>query len=332
MHKFLWAGFIFTLLSLAWKAYGSPYSEDDINRLLYIRKPAGSSLASHFLVLKRVGLDRRTLHCRIYGTNHDHQVDIANAVKLPFYEESSIFMITQYAIYNFAVEKSSNPALLLAQLSRDGAARVAPIIRFQQEKDRLRKEFFTILANAEFDQDDRDDTIADLLEKSPLFTLPNSAVANGDLLTAAALCENLANFIKSGLMRRVLTSDALRDTANELFNKCVKDLLSDLSVKISTPNARQEIFRKHFPRARSIWSESPPGDYKNLRRIFYASMESYFKLDNISQLVAPQDWGSAMLDVLLLTEGCPTASRFEQEFDMQSRKWSQRHAADKSGI
>ena len=73
-------------------------------------------------------------------------------------------------------------------------------------------------------------------------------------------------------------------------------------------------------------------DYKNLRRIFYAAMESYFKLDKISKLAAPQEWGSAMLDVLLLTEGCPTAGSFEQEFDMETRKWSQRPAVNKSGI
>ena len=332
MHKFLFTGFIFTLLLWAGMVYGASYSEDDTNRLLYLKKPAGNSLTSHFLILKRIGLDRRTLHCRIYGTNQDHQVDIASVSKLPFYEDSSIFMITQYAIYNFAVETPSNPALLLAQLNRDAAARVAPIVKFQQEKARLNKELLGILRNTEYNQDDRNDAIADLLENSPLFTLPNSAAAHGDLITAIALCENITSFIKSGLMRRFFVNEEVRNTANDLFNKCVENLLNDLNSKISTPNARQEIFRKQFPQARGIWSESPPGSYKNLRRVFSASMESYFNLDKISRLAAPQDWGSAMLDVLLLTEGCPTVGSFEQEFDMEMRKWSQRTASDKSGI
>ena len=332
MHKILFAVILFTLLFFAGMLYGASYSEDDISRLLYSRKSANNSLAGHFLVLKRIGLDRRTLHCRIYGTQRDYPVDIANVTKLPFYEDSSSFMITQYAIYHFAVNTAFNPALQLAQLNRDSAARVKPIVHFQMEKARLQREITAILRNTDLTQDDRNDHIADLLEQSQLFTLPSSAAAGGDWMTAAALCENLANFIKSGLIRMVLSDNTMRNTANDLFAECTKNLLSDLTAKFNTPNARQEIFRKHFPKARGIWSESMVVDYKNLRRIFYAAMESYFKLDKVSKLAAPQEWGSAMLDVLLLTEGCPTAGSFEQEFDMETRKWSQRPAVNKSGI
>lgn len=332
MHKNLYAGIIFVFLAAAGVLYGASYSEDDISRLLYLRKPVGNNLTSHFLVLKRIGLDRRTLHCRIYGTTRNHSVDISAVTKLPFYENSSAFMITQYALYNILRNASPNPALLLAQLDREAAARVSPIIKFQMETEKLRKEISAVLRDTDSDQDDRNDKIIDILENSPIFTLPSSAAASGDWITAITLCEKLAEFLKSGSMWRILIHKELRSTTNDLFNKCVQNLLDDLAVKFSTPNARQELFSKYFPRARGIWSEGAPSDYKTLRRLFYASLEAYFKLDNISRLASPQDWGSAMLDVLILTEGCPTSGSLEQEFDTEMRVWAKRTASDKSGI
>jgi hypothetical protein len=49
-------------------------------------------------------------------------------------------------------------------------------------------------------------------------------------------------------------------------------------------------------------------------------MNSYHNLDKISKIFKPQDWGSAMLDALLLLEGAACASELEKEFDEEMRR------------
>ena len=43
------------------------------------------------------------------------------------------------------------------------------------------------------------------------------------------------------------------------------------------------------------------------------------RLDKLSVIFSPQESGSAMLDVLLMTEGSPGAAELENEFDRMLR-------------
>ncbi len=322
---------LFLLFSVISLPASDSFGEDDFQRLLYTRKAANKTLAGNFLILDKIGIDGETLRCRVYGTNRQVVVTPSQVVKLPFYENSSPFMVSQYAIYHLVKRSTFNPALQLARLDRISAVRVAKIDQIAAESSKLQTLFKDIARDSDLDDDDRTDKIIEALENSPLFTLPDAAAADGDWLLAAALCEELSRILQSSSFLRSLSNNDLRKTANNLFGKCAEKLLSDFNAKLSTPNARRELFKKHFPRARSVWSESQVADYANLRRIFYASLESYFRLDSISQIMSPQDWGSAMLDVLLLTEGIPAALEMEQEFDAASRQWTQTQPPQPAG-
>ena len=326
----------FALLLLLFSAMHIPavefFGEDDSQRLLYIRKALDKSLAGNFLVLEKVSIDKQTLNCRIYGSNRKVNVSVSQVIKLPFYENSSPFMISQYAIYHLIKRSKFNPALQLSRLDRSSATRTGKIDLLARESARLQKLFQEIAREPELAPEDRTDKIIEALENSQLFTVPDSAAADGDWLLAAALCEELANILQSPAFRRALNNSDLQKTSSELFNRCEEKLLNDLNTKLSVPNARRELFKKHFPRSRGVWSESQVTDYTDLRRIFYASLESYFKLDHISRIISPQDWGSAMLDVLLLTEGIPSALEIEQEFDAAIRQWSKKQPQQPAGI
>ena len=324
-------GLLFLLFLGIYLPASDAFGEDDLQRLLYIRQAANKTLAGNFLILDKISIDGETLQCRVYGTKRQVTAAASRVTKLPFYENSSPFMISQYAIYHFVKRSAFNPALQLARLDRTSALRATPIDQFAVESGKLQDLFKEIARDSDLDDDDRTDKIIEALENSPLFTLPDTAAADGDWLLAAALCEELANTLQSSPYRRALSNNDLRKTAKDLFGKCVEKLLSDLNTKLSSPNARRELFKKHFPRARSVWSESQVRDYANLRRIFYASLESYFRLDSISRIISPQDWGSAMLDVLLLTEGIPAALEIEQEFDAASRQWTKTQPTQPAG-
>ena len=61
--------FLFLLFSAVNLLASNAFSEDDLRRLLYLRKAANKTLAGNFLILDKVGIDGETLSCRIYGTN-----------------------------------------------------------------------------------------------------------------------------------------------------------------------------------------------------------------------------------------------------------------------
>ena len=62
-----------------------------------------------------------------------------------------------------------------------------------RESAKLQKLFQEIAREPELDSEDRTDKIIEALENSPIFTIPDSAAADGDWLLAAALCLNLDN-------------------------------------------------------------------------------------------------------------------------------------------
>jgi len=64
-----------------------------------------------------------------------------------------------------------------------------------------------------------------------------------------------------------------------------------------------------------LWDEAPPASYDQLLQVFDRSMRSFARLDELSQITDFQDWGGAMLDVLLLIEGSPGSKVLEEEFD-----------------
>ena len=57
-----------------------------------------------------------------------------------------------------------------------------------------------------------------------------------------------------------------------------------------------------------------------MKKLLLSSMTSYHNLDNISRIFKPQDWGTAMLNVLLMLEGAQCASEMEKDFDDEMRR------------
>ncbi len=132
-------------------------------------------------------------------------------------------------------------------------------------------------------------------------------------------------------MIRPFNHTHLAAEASEKLRQCERDLLELFANQHLQANARKEMFQKFYPRARGLWSRTPPQSYAQLRNYFEQSMQAYFKLDELSQLTEPQDWGSTMLDTLLLIEGSPGAAELEKEFDLAMRKLTQSHSRSNSG-
>ena len=80
---------------------------------------------------------------------------------------------------------------------------------------------------------------------------------------------------------------------------------------------RRERFRALCPQAGSLWSEPPAADYDKFRdQTVRRSHRSFEKLQSeLSSIVDFQEWGSAMLNVLLLIENSPVGHFLETEFD-----------------
>ena len=88
--------------------------------------------------------------------------------------------------------------------------------------------------------------------------------------------------------------------AQTKYAECENELLTNFANKIQQPNMRRAVFQQLYPNARGLWSQPPPTSYAEMKKLLLSSMTSYHNLDNISRIFKPQDWGTAMLNVLLM--------------------------------
>ena len=307
------------LLQTALCLYADTSIDCSPNRILYCRNQL-PGLRQNFVVLDKI-TDSGLLQCHVLGTQRQLQLKPDQVTVTCFFAHSSDFMITQYALYNYANHQADNYALALAIYNGDQTGRINRLLAYEQAVREFTAAVKKIknLPRDSWEPADQLDALLELLEQLTITDHITQAAASHDWILAIAMWENYQRVLPQTASRAFPGTTAAGAVHEQLQNYTGK-LLGMFCSQLQLPNARRQIFLKHFPAARGLWSEAIPRNRQMLRRFFERSMQSYFQLEDLSSIVEPQDWGSAMLEVLMLTESIPGANELEEEFDNAMRQ------------
>jgi len=303
------------LLLITWgtwaTAAGHVYSDDDIGRIIYCRP-------NNFLVIDEI---RQThLLCHTYGKTSKYKVKFADSIPTRFYESSPSLMITQYALQDYTAKRQNGFASMLAKICGDPNGRSEKIALQEAAIRSFDQAMLTIKKSPDYAGYPEDQLYADIAELDSY--LPDkqvqAATVAGDWLLATALFHRFREYMLA--LPNKLNAAELKAVVQEKLSEREKSLLEDFSNYMKLDNTRRKLFRKHYPNAKGLWTMSPPATYAGLWKFYLKSMNAFFTLDELSKVTEPQDWGSAMLDVLLMCEGTPEAAVLEKEFDAEIRK------------
>lgn len=297
------------------------FEDDDTGRILYLTDSVGKLPAGSFLVVdEKTG--RSGFECHLLGSTAKYSVRRSAVRPMVFYENSTAFAVTQYALKDFASGKNNTPEIQLARAFGDNTNRINQMAQFDVALNKLKKSLREAQRQRglqEMDLEEYEDLLAEVLEDNQIFDTVKQAAGSGDWMLAIAL--NNAYLCNIRLLANVLLPTArTRDLGDKFLQAQTLELISLFAAHITANNLRCQNFRRQFPRARGIWSSPPPTNYKQLMDFFKRSLESYIRLDDISQVVHPQDWGSAMLDVLIMSENVPGTDDLKKEFDEAMRR------------
>ncbi len=89
-------------------------------------------------------------------------------------------------------------------------------------------------------------------------------------------------------------------------------------------SVREREFSRLCPDAFGQWKKSAPVSYNELLQIYAQCFKSYMKLDSLSPNADFPEWGSAMLDVLLLLPDSAAGEALEKEFDQALERYKNR--------
>ncbi|MBO5722778.1 MAG: hypothetical protein J6S19_06655 [Lentisphaeria bacterium] len=292
------------------------FDSDDIGKVLYV-PGLHTADQSGFLVLDEIK-DSGYLVCHRLGSTGRLQISNRRVRKLVFFENSTPFMITQYALYNVFTGTRENLSLQLARLTGDANNRLQMLdelnTQLRQFKSKLNK-----IQKGEDEEEDKLEEAKSLLEDLPVADIVKRAAADKDWLLTTTLYETSRRFFTTEVLK---IFPGLNTPLQEMMDECLAELLELFSAQQKVSNVRRELFLKHYSKSRGGWTNPHCTNYDKLKKLFVQSMQGYFKLDKLSRIFEPQDWGSAMLDALLMVEGTPGAAELEKEFDdaMRNRK------------
>ena len=311
--------FLFLLLLLVQivSTAAETYTSDDIQRVLRIKNIPARQDGKHLIVLDRILPDGK-LQCRYFGTRQELILEKSAATPSVFYEDSSDFMITQYALQNYFSNIRNSLPYQLAILKGDKTQRISKLQKLNSLLKNFSMNLMQIRNEFASDRDDQLDAYAVLLDNTSCSELLNSAVAMHDWLLTVALYEKYRSQTTQ-LTSRYLPYKPAQQELQSRLKTLEKELVENFARHIQTANIRQEQFKKQYPAAGGLWNRAAPTDYAELKFFFVQSMASYMRLDKLSVIFSPQESGSAMLDVLLMTEGSPGAAELENEFDRMLR-------------
>ena len=296
------------------------YDDNDIKRILYLKKPSASSPVP-FVVLERIH-NNKQLECTYLGTRKKLTVTASKVTPMMFYEDSSNLMITQYALWNIFFNHHPNLPLALAKINNDTTGRMTALSNFNAAVKELQKNMTLIRKNHQANSNEQANALAELIGKDQTLSQVKQAATSHDWVLALTLLDIYQTDIMQLYTRYFANMPDVIKEAQSNYSNCENELLQIFANKMQQPNMRRELFRQIYPQARGLWSQAPPSSYKQLKNVFAQSMKSYYKLDEISKIFNPQDWGSAMLDALLLLEGAACATELEREFDNEMRRQS----------
>ena len=298
------------------------YTDNDIKRILYLKNPA-SNAPAQFAVLEGIHKNR-LLECRYFGTQQPLNVDRQHVIPTIFYEDSSNFMITQYALIAMFQRQKPTLALALAKLNNDTTGRMSALNNYAASLKDLQKNISVIRHQIPPNSPEQANALADLISRDKTLSLIRQAATYNDWVLAIALFDNYREEILTTYNRYFSHFPDVIKVAQVNCAACENELVLNFANKFQTPNARRKLFLHLYPQARGMWTQPPPTNYEQLKAFFVRSLNSYHKLDKISRIFKPQDWGSAMLEALMTMDGAACAAELEKEFDDEMRRLARR--------
>ena len=293
------------------------YDDNDIKRILYLKKPH-SSAPVRYVILNRI--NNNQFECTYLGTQQTVTVYKNNVVPLIFYEDTSNFIITQYALFSMFTGQRPNLAMGLAQVNNDTTGRMITLSNFHSAVQATQSQIAFIRKKLPQNSNEQANALADLISKDKTLSLVKQAATSNDWFLAITLLDSYKENILQQYTRFFANMPDITKEAQMLAAQCENELLINFNNRMQQPNVRRTLFLQLYPKARGLWSQIPPMSYEQLRSMYIRSMNSYLKLENISKIFNPQDWGSAMLDTLLFLEGAACAAELEREFDDEMRR------------
>lgn len=313
--KYCWR-VLFFLFLLTPIGAAEPFSKSDAGRILFVPSQHRTRETGTFLVFERV-VSPDTLECRRYGSQIKIRIAAEQVRKMIYSEDVPPLQVTQHALYAVVCNQANSPVVELAKVIGDSSGRMAALKQFG-----LARNQFVHNLNTEYRRRDKGDldtetyeeNVCQMLEDNGLFEMAKTAAENHDFLLAAAMAEGYFQLVTRNSSKFFLTADGRQLGNNVLLQQ--KDRLMELYLAHFKAGAvRRERFRALCPQARSLWSEAPAMDYAGFLSTVRRSMDSFLALDNLSSIVDFQEWGSAMLNALVLIEHSPAGRELETEFD-----------------
>ena len=289
------------------------FSSRDLNRVLYLK-----TNPSRYLVLQKIMPDGK-LRCRIYATRQIVSIESYDAGKTIFYDSTSQLVLSQYALYYRAHRLKNNHAMDLWKQSGDSTGRLEVLNKFDAELKHFRAQLQSIRKKNHKveDPDDRLDNLHELLDKCKLPEIISGQFETNDF---ALLIVMYADF--HILMLEFEKMDPEKSSLYEAARTMRQELAKQLCDAFSEHNSssgqtgRREKFLRIYPDHKGArWQKPSPQTPTELTRSFDSCMKSYFALNNLSSITDPQEWSSAVLDVLMLTGGAKCTAGLEKELD-----------------
>ena len=311
---------LFFAAAVVFPAYAKDkkYDDNDIKRILYLKQPPAASPV-RYAVLERIH-NNKQLECTYLGTQQTFTISSKNVAPMIFYEDSSNFIITQYALFGIFTRQRPNLALGLAKINNDTTGRMTTLSNFATAIKEMQNNISIIRQKFPPNSNEQANALADIISRDKTLSLIKQAATSQDWVLALTLFDNYKTDIMTLYTRYFANMPDIIKEAQVNCTDCENELLLNFSNKMQQANMRRTLFLQLYPQARGLWSQTPPTSYEQLRNVFLRSMNSYHKLDKISKIFKPQDWGSAMLDSLLLLEGAACAADLEREFDDEMRR------------
>jgi len=271
-------------------------------------------MANRFAVVERISNRGHNVAGHVFGTDQRINLNRNQIQKLPFYEGVSNFRVTQYALYYIVQKNRENIPMYLARINVDTTGRIRLFNNMASSSKSFFQAMQKVCFNNELSPEEKTDNLLDLMDDCPLAEVVKDAISLQDWLLAIILHDSMLGFFRKPAVLQCFNAE-VQQKVKQYIADAEKNLLSEFAKHIRTDNARRKVFQSLFPHARGLWIGEPPTNFNGMRKLAVTSLDSYIRLDRLSRITSMQDWGSAILDVLLLTEGTPGAAELEKEFD-----------------
>ena len=305
-----------SLLFASALAAAEPFSEHDIGRILFVPRQHRTVQSGPFLVFERT-VSENLIECHRYGSREKVRIAPDRTAGMTFFEDASPFQVTQYALYCFLKGQEHAPVVELAKVIGDTSGRMAALKQYEHARNQWNRaldEEQRRRLKGDIDTETGEENIRQMLEDSVLFEMAKKAAENHDFMLAVMMAQRYFHLAARNWPKYFPTQEGRQQAETVLLRQ--KETLMELyRAHFKAGAVRRARFRALCPQAKGLWCEAPAAAYDDLLRAVEISKNSFLKLDDLSSVMDFQDWGTAMLNVLLLVENSPAGRELETEFD-----------------